>query len=942
MGNELSMKQKYLICIIIIFFVSTIYAPVSGQDSFVIKGKVSDKDTGEPLIGVNIVIKEKLTGTISDIDGKFELKTKTQPPFTLVFSIVGYEVVEREITGNSNYLDIEMKEKVILGQEVVVSASRVEESILQSPVSIEKMSILDIQQSSSANFYDGLYKLKGVDMNVNSLTFRYPNTRGFTGESNYRLNQIVDGVENTSPGLSFAAGNMFGMSELDVESVELLVGASSALYGPGGMNGTLLMTSKNPFEYQGLSFIAQAGLMHLNADYQDNPSPMYDVSFRYAKAFKNKFAFKLTGEYLTATDWNASDFRDRTNLNDLALTRESNPGYDGVNVYGDDIIVPVNLKDVAPSVAEAIAESQGIQPGTPEYEALYNKVIESFPDQVISRTGWKEKDLADYNTTNLKLGGAFHYRFTEKFEASAQFNYSKGTSLYTATNRFAIRNFEIGVGKLEIKSPDFFVRTWASIESAGNTYDVGGAGLRLNEAWKSSEYWYKDYIGTFAQKVLLGSSEEDAHKFARLVADNRDEYGNVFVSGKPAFPLPGTDEFNTLYQEIINKPITDGGAKVLDFSKLWHVEAAYNFNRMLKHVDLIIGVSNRIYWIDSDGTVFADKPGQPISYYLFGIYGQLSKSIWNEKLKLTVSARYDKHQEFKGQVTPRFSVVYALDQQKEHHVRMSYQTAFRFPSTADQWVDMDIGYFQVLGGLPVIQKKYDLFTNPVYPLSGSNPITDKPVVDDGPFVIPTFGPEKVNAFEIGYKGLNFQKRLFVDAYYYHNKYTGFLATQLLAQNPFTPEEQRYQTIISTTDIVTSYGWAFGANFMVTRGLYVSGNVAYNKLQKGMDENGRQNRYNTPDYRFNIGIGDRHILKNLGFHLNYRWQNEFLWESNFGVAQMPAFGTLDGNVAIKIPKMKSVIKIGGSNLLNKYYTTSFGSAQIGGLYYISLHFDEFLN
>ncbi|MCG8307718.1 MAG: TonB-dependent receptor, partial [Cytophagales bacterium] len=218
----------------------------------------------------------------------------------------------------------------------------------------------------------------------------------------------------------------------------------------------------------------------------------------------------------------------------------------------------------------------------------------------------------------------------------------------------------------------------------------------------------------------------------------------------------------------------------------------------------------------------------------------------------------------------------------------------------------------------------------------------EPVIDDGPFAIPVFGPEKVTAMELGYKGLNFQKMLFIDAYIYRNEYTGFITSQLLAQNPFTPEERRFQTMISTTDEVSSYGWAIGADLNLMKGYYLKGNVAYNKLEEGASMYGRQNRYNTPDYRFNIGFGNRNIVKNIGFHFNYRWQNEFLWESNFGVAQMPAYATLDAHISYKMSKIKSVLKVGGSNILNKYYTSSFGSSQIGGLYYMSLTFDEFLN
>ncbi len=936
------MKNCYSKPIFFLFLFLAIVTTGIAQTTTLIEGKVTEEDTGDPLVGVNITIKDKLIGTITDTRGNFSLSTRIPPPFTLVFSIVGYENLEREVTDSEQRIEVKMSQKTYLGQEVIVSANRVEENIISSPVSIEKMGIIDIQQNSSANFYDGLYQLKGVDMNVNSLTFRFPNTRGFTGDANYRLNQLVDGIENISPGLSFAAGNMFGLSELDVESVELLVGASSALYGPGGMNGTLLMTSKNPFEYQGLSIVAQTGIMHVNPDYNQDISPMFDVSFRYAKALNNKFAFKITGGYLQATDWHASDFRDRTDLADPTLNRESNPGYDGVNVYGDDILVPVNLKEVAPSIANAIAASQGIQPGTPEYEALYNSVVDAFPDQVVSRTGWEEKRLSNYNTTNMKVSGAVHYRLNENLEVVAQANYSRGSSLYTTTNRFSIRDFEIGFGKLELKGPEFFVRTWTVMENSGKSFDLGGAALRLNEAWKSSEDWYTHYIGSFAQSVLLGSDEDDAHEFARMVADNRDRFGNIFAPGQPALPIPGTEEFNTLYDEIINKPVTEGGAMIWDASKLWHTEGMYNFSEYLNVVDLVVGASYRNYWINSNGTVFADEPGKPITMFIFGAYAQLSKALWNERFKTSISARYDKHQKFDGEFTPRFSMIYSLDPKKEHNIRASYQTAFRFPSTADQWTDFDIGYYRAIGGLPELHEKYDFYTNPVYPLSGTNPITDEPVVDNGPFVIPTFKPEKVIAMELGYKGLNFHKMLFVDAYIYRNEYEGFLASQLLAQNPYTPEERRFQTTVSTDEKVTSYGWAIGADLNLMKGYYLRGNIAYNKLNEDYRDAGRQNRYNTPDYRLNVGFGNRNILKNLGFHFNYRWQNEFTWESNFGVAQIPAFGTLDANIAVKIPQVKSVIKIGGSNILNNYYTTSFGSSQVGGLYYVSLMFDEFLN
>ncbi len=905
-----------------------------------VTGRVIDQATRQPLPGVNIVIENTAQGTATDVNGNFSFTTSLTPPIKLVFSFVGYKSQTR-IANDASPLEILLEEGYVLGDEIVVSASRAEENILRSPVSIEKISLVEIQQMSAPNFYDGLQNIKGVDMSVHSLIFKLPNTRGFNGNTNYRMNQLVDGVDNTAPGLSFAAGNIFGLSTLDVESVELLVGASSALYGPGGMNGTLLMTSKNPFDYQGLSATMQVGMMHVGADYQNTPQAMTDLNIRYAKAFNTKLALKVTAGYIAAEDWNATDLRDRTDLTDLSLNRQTNPGYDGVNTYGDDIIVPVNLADVAPQVADGVARSQGYVPGDPEYDNIYNNVISVMPDQVISRTGFQEKYLVDYGTRNFKTSATLHYKIKDDLEAIVQGNYSNGTSVYTTQNRFSLNNFSIFNGRLELKGKDFYVRTYGMVENSGNSYDAGATALLINEAWKPSEEWFADYIQYFTQTALLGGTEEDAHRFARLVADNRTEnFGVVFNPSKPAIPVPGSAEFNAYKNQISSTPINQGGSKVIDHSKLWHIEGLYNFDRKIKFMEWIVGASHRIFIVDSEGTIFYDTPGNPIIVNQFGAFTQLGKKIIKDRVKLTASARYDKNENFKGQITPRFSFVYALDQAGDRNFRGSWQTAFRFPAIADQWVNLNTGRYIVLGGLPEVQNSYDFDTNPVYPLSGQNPIIDEPVLDNGPFVIPKFVPEKVTALELGYRGLHLQKSILIDAYVYQNIYNGFMAQQNLAQNPNTPEERRFQTTISTTNPVTSYGWAAGVDWFLRKGFMVKGNVSFNKLS---DENaslpGYQSAFNTPDYRFNISLGNRNITKNMGFNITWRWQNEFLWESAFGVGTIPAFATFDASINLKLEHLKSSLKIGGSNILNNYYTTNLGSGQVGGLYYFTWSFDD---
>ena len=262
-----------------------------------ISGKVADGVSGDPLAGVNIIVKGRVLGTITDTDGAFSLTVNDAPPLTLVLSFVGYRSQEIEITtANTSGLDIKLEEQTILGQEVVVSASRVEESILKSPVTVEKLDLLAIRQTPAPDFYDALANVKGVQFTSSSLNFPQINTRGFATIANTRFVQMVDGIDTQAPLLNFPTGNIVGIGELDTESMELLPGTASALYGPNAFNGVLLMNSKSPFEYQGLSAQIKGGLT--TSDAQGESYPFYSFNARYAKAFNNKFAFKVNFAYM--------------------------------------------------------------------------------------------------------------------------------------------------------------------------------------------------------------------------------------------------------------------------------------------------------------------------------------------------------------------------------------------------------------------------------------------------------------------------------------------------------------------------------------------------------------------------------------------------------------------------------------------------------------------
>lgn len=958
-------------CLFLVLFSFGAYSAL-GQTS--ISGKVQDSNTGEALLGVNILVKGKVLGTISGTDGDFSLNVASAPPMTLVFSIVGYSTQEIDITdSNVSGLEINLEEAVLLGQEVVVSASRVEEGIMQSPVSIEKMDILAIREAPTHSFYDALANFKGVDMSAQSLTFKSVNTRGFSANGNTRMVQLIDGIDNQAPGLNFSVGNIVGISELDLESAELIPGAASALYGPNALNGILLMNSKSPFEYQGLSASTKVGVTH--ADGRDHDAAMYsDFSIRYAKAFNNKFAFKLNASVIKAQDYIGVDFRDRNGplerqRNDREFNRSSNYGsYDGVNVFGN---VVLNLGTTVDGLIAA-----GNAPGaTPEQAALGAQLAATrslIPNETISTRGFTESEMLDNTTESRKFNAAFHYRINDDLEAFVQGNYGSGSTVYTANDRFVLDNFSIWTAKAELKGSNFYVRAYTTQENSGDTYAANTLASLINV----QSGYINDYLGAFVGARTgspalglnnVGVDIPTAHSIARGVAN----------AGQP---LPGSSEFNTLFNQIRDVPISQGGAKFLDKSNMFHYEGMYNFSNKIDAIDLIVGGNYRVYNLNSEGTLFAlDDNGSEISYTEFGGYVQASKALAEDKLRIQASLRFDKNENFPGVVSPRLSAVFSPN--LNHNFRASFQRGFRNPTAQDQFIDLDVVVRRLIGSNDLLRNRYNFETNTVYTrqsvdaaresfATSGNAATASQLLD--PVEFKEFETEKISTYEVGYKGLLFDK-LFVDGYYYYSSYTDFIAEILFVQatptagaptngtstNALIPNSgpadptgivdgsvatQEYGFDINANGNVTAQGWALGLNYSLGGGYNLGGNVSFNELisQQDLLDQGFRASYNTPEWKTNLTFGNRNVGNGFGFNVSYKWQDAFLWESAFGRGVIPSFQTVDAQISYKLPSIKTVLKVGGSNIFNERYTTSFGNPSLGSLYYISLTFDEFLN
>jgi iron complex outermembrane receptor protein len=984
------MKLLYRLLLVVLLVASAHYswAQNVAPNATPVQGYVTDVESNQPLPGVSISIKGTVQGTVTDRNGKFVITPK-EVPVTLIFSLTGFRSQEVEIVeSSSEELPVQLTSGSIL-EAVVVTASRVEESILKSPVAIEKLDTRAIKDTPAPTFYEALENIKGVQMITSSITLKVPNTRGFNTTNNFRFMQLVDGIDMQAATLGVPLGNAIGPTELDIESVEVLPGAASALYGMNAINGMANLLTKSPFTHQGLSAYQKLGINHVDG-LDHSPSALTESSLRYAKAFNDKFAFKINVGYTKGTDWRSNTRLDQ-NPNDKksanpkfpSLNGTNNAAFDGWNKYGDDALAGSNVVSIGGLTIDGTA-NQSLR---------------------VARTGYWETDLVSPSIQNLKFDASLHYRLTEKAEISYAYRVGQMDGVFQRGNKVRLDGMRVQNHSVQIKGSSYLFRAYASIEDTRNSYNVkpladnmdlysgGASDTKTPTSWGTK---FKNALNAYAASnggSLTSDNLAAATQYAREQADaGRAEPGTpLFDSLKNV--ITNINNWDIKSGAIPNAPVT-GGAALQQRSNMYNAEAQWNLSEYTKIFDLLIGADARIYEIVPDGNNFVDfsRPiadrntpesdgsfGKNVYYKKYGGFVQVTKTLFQEKLKLFGSLRGDYNPEFDPKFTPRIAAVYTFN--TTNNFRVTYQQGYRYPALFEALSYVNNGRVKRVGSLSYINKGLGYLENSYTQTSvvdfnaavSAQGNTDAAALANRNLLVvanlPKAAPEHITSFEVGYKSVLFDNSVSVDIDAYTNTYTGFLgqvqvfvpkgetvgsdgaviamldrnrdATAASGGNSASQGQDRYRVYTNAKNTYRNFGSTLGITYNFYKKYIISGNVSYNEMKEIKTKDIFVTGFNTPKWVTNFAFGNREVVKNIGFNIVWRWQDAFQWESPLVTGDISAYTTVDAQATFRIPTASTTFKIGGSNIFNKRYIQYAGGPTLGALYYVSVTLDGLL-
>ncbi len=812
--------------------------------------------------------------------------------------------------------------------EVVISASRKRESLLKTSISIEKINGKSIKNSAAFSFFDALENVKGVQVITPSLGFKIINTRGFANTTNVRFTQLIDGIDNMAPEIGAPIGNSFGPTDLDISSIEIIPGTTSSLYGLNSLNGLANFITRDPFKSSGLSFQQKIGINHLN-DVETGEKIFNESSIRWDQMVNDRFAYKINFNVIKGYDWISNNPGDQNALVNAKLGLPSgpnNPGFDPINGYGNE------------SSDRKTLILQGKQ-------------------YVVSRTGYLEKEVTPYDLQNLKFDFMLSYKSRNKTRYNFTSRFADINSIFQRANKFRLKDYILAQQVFEVKNDLYQARAFWTVENTGLSYNLRSAAENVDRNFKPDYDWFNDFTSGYNASISSRSDIIQAFKDARIKAD----------AGRY---LPGTLAFTNKLEQLTKINNWDIGAALRVKDDLFHIEGQAELGRILfpsfkkkTKVDFWGGFDVRTFLVVPDGNYFinfvAANPYTNFTYSKRGIFLSANWEGFHQTFKVSGTLRTERNDFFNIKFSPQITLIYSPI--PEQNFRFSFQSGYRYPSLFEGFSNVISGGIRRIGGLRIAS--HGVFENAFTALSITNfqnalkndfntgiSTIDAIQKEKGLLVKSTYSytnPEHINSLEVGYKAQFFNKQLNVDMDYYFNRYDHFIAqvninvpkTNLLDSIPYYLLDKNlqnpYRVWTNSLSTVYNFGGSLGLNYLFWKKYVLAANATYARLQRTSQDDALEDGFNTPPLIFNIALIGNQIYKDLGFNLTYKWQQHFFWQSFLVNGMVPSYGNIDFQFNYDLPKSHLNIKLGASNVLNKYYNSILGGPSIGGLYYTTI-------
>ena len=921
------MRSCFRLCAAL-FALAVAAAPLASAQT--VSGVVTAPGIG-PVPGANVVIDGTFVGQATDADGEFSIDVDFgQGPRVLRVSYTGYETQRVPVSGPTRDLRVTLQPQVLTGGDVVVSASRQEESVLTAPVTVERIGLAQLQRLPATEIIASMDRLKGVDVSRSSMLISSLSTRGFNSAKAERVIQLVDGVDFLDPALSLYVGNMTGVPEIDMEGVEIVYGANSALYGANAFNGVVLFQTKDPFLFTGPSATLRTGERGL-----------VEAQGRWAQKVGDRFAYKVVGSYFEADEFVASNFATLTTVADNfgadgTVRAPGDPrGADLVNRYGEAAVVtPATCLQRLPD------NSCGLTIGALGLEGS------------VFTPGFTESDLVlrDYRARSARISGTASFLATDAVKATATLRYGQGNGIYQSSNRYAFDGIAGTNASLSLDGAAWTARAYVNDSDAGDTYDLGFLGSFMNlQPYVTPEgvadpagrnyatVYGQTYAGTFAGARLAGRSVEEAYAAAAAAVEG-------------LYPTLGEARFATARDATLASTTPGASPRFLTDAQIYHAEGQYRM-ALPAQVNAAVGASVRATELSSQGTLYSDGLNSPlvnpatgeratrdgISNREAGAYLQLQRAFAGDALKLSAVGRVDAFQNFDARFSPRVSGVFSFGPERQHNVRASFSQAYRSPAQLDQYIYLDVGRILLLGNIGGGYQGVSFVNGGL----------------GGPVSIDPLTLERMNSFEVGYKGL--VGNLYADVSYYRSVYNDFIGTRRFfgredgsAPNPaelapgggpqpgspgFANRTRLLQVWLNADQEVTTQGVQVSGEYAFDRAFVARANYTWSDIEEVDD---LILGFNTPEHKVNVGASGQ-VADAVTYGVNLRFVNDYFFAMPFAEGTIDGHATLDAQLAYAFPTLGVSVLAGGTNLTNSDNLTAFGAAPNQRIVYLGLRY-----